>query len=160
MIGDSNFNKVLHREMSDCVGREVSKFSYSGATSAHLLCYSEVLLAEKPESVVILAGTNDIWGSNKRNETATVIANDILKLGDKFHLTGTKDILITSIPDTRIRECNARAKEINMIVKEECRRKNFTYVDITDLGNHLDGPVHLSWEGRKKMVDRFIDISK
>ena len=160
MIGDSNFNKVLHREISDCVGREVSKFSYSGATSSHLLCYSEILAAEKPESVIILAGTNDIWGSNKRNESSSVIANDILKLGERFHQTGTKDILISSIPDTRIRECNVKAKEINMLVKEECRRKNFTYVDISDLGNHLDGPVHLSWEGRRKMVDRFIDILK
>ena len=160
MIGDSNFNKVLHREMSECVGREISKFSYSGATSAHLLCYSEVLLAEKPESVVILAGTNDIWGSNQRNEPSTVIANDILRLGEKFQQTGTKDILIVSIPDTRIRECNAKASEINRMVKEECKRKNFKYVDITDLGKHLDGPVHLSWEGRKIMVDRFINILK
>ena len=46
------------------------KFSYSGATSLHLGHYSQVLLNENPDEVIIQAGTNDIVGSNKRDVDA------------------------------------------------------------------------------------------
>ena len=123
-------------------------------------CYSDVLIGENPESVVIQAGTNDIWGRNKRAVTNGQVADDIHKLAEKFRSAGTNNILISSVPMTRINECNTRAMEINKIVQEQCAKRKYVYVDNTDLGRCLYDAVHLDATGIKRMVDRFTHLLK
>ena len=163
ILGDSNYNKVIHSEMAGLIDKNVTvtKFSYSGATAAHLQVYCDVLLREKPEAVLIHAGTNDIWGRNKRNLSSQEVAIDIIRIGQKCVAAGVKRVYISSILKTKIPACNTDAMDINNILKLMCVNNNFIYIDNSFLNeNDLDDAVHLSWDGRRKLVNNYLSILK
>ena len=163
LLGDSNLNRIIVPEMNSCLKRAtVAKFSYSGATSVHLRHYCDVLLEEKPDSILIHGGTNDIWGKNQRkNATLRKIAEDIISIGLKCRERGVKNIYISSIIITRNSHINKNSRDINEFLKLLCVQYNFFFIDnsfITQSDLNDDDEVHLSWEGRKKLVNNFINI--
>ena len=133
--------------------------SYSGATSLHLGHYIDVLLSEEPDSVLIHAGTNDLWGRNKRRVTSERIARDIINIGVKCKTKGVKTIFISSILMTTVDESNKISFEVNSLLKLMCVDHNFIYIENDFLGkDDLDDEVHLSWDGRRKLVDNYIEF--
>ena len=160
LIGDSNFNRIYVQEMNGLIrNAELSKLSYSGATSLHLGHYIDVLLSEEPDSVLIHAGTNDLWGRNKRRVTSERIARDIINIGAKCKTKGVKTIFISSILMTTIDDSNKISFDVNSLLKLMCVGHNFIYIDNDFLGkDDLDDEVHLSWDGRRKLVDNYIEF--
>ena len=162
LLGDSNFNRIMVPEINNILknGR-AAKYSYSGATSIHLHHYSDILLKEKPDSVIIHAGTNDIWGKNKRNASSQQIALDIISVGTKCKSNGVKSVYISSILKTRIPASNIIGKEVNNLLKLLCFNNELIYIDNSFLSeSDLDDQVHLSWDGRRKLVNNYINILK
>ena len=84
LLGDSNFNRINAREMSGFLENGyVAKYSYSGATSLHLGHYSDVLLDEQPDQVIIHVGTNDIVGRSRSDISCHEIATNFIDIGGK-----------------------------------------------------------------------------
>ena len=163
LLGDSNFNRIIIPEMNSLLKTStVTKFSYSGATSVHLRHYSDVLLESKPDAVLIHGGTNNIWGKNQRKKASSqTIAKDIISIGLKCRQGGVKTIYISSILTTRLPTTNRTAGEINTLLKLLCIQHNFNFIDnsfITENDLHQGDEVHLSWEGRKKLVTNYLKI--
>ena len=150
------------KEMSSLItDGNVVKFSYSGATTIHLGHYSDVLLNELPDAVIISGGTNDIYGRNRRDVDTEIIARDIIDIGMKCRGRGVDTVYISSIIATRNANSNFKVAEINDITRALCVENNFIYIDndfltIDDL--EKNDTVHLSWEGRRKLVSNYIDI--
>ena len=163
LLGDSNFNRIIVPEMNSLLEKSTaSKFAYSGATSLHLHHYSDIMLESKPDSVLIHGGTNDIWGKNQRKTASSQrIAEDIVSIGIKCRQRGVKTIFISSILTTRLPSSNRTAGEINILLKLLCIQHNFVFIDnsfITENDLHQGDEVHLSWEGRKKLVNNYLRI--
>lgn len=146
--------------MAACISNSVvSKYSYNGATSLHLLCYSDVLLAESPDAVIIHAGTNDIWGRNKRiDKTTSEIAINIFEIAKKCKLAGVRQVIVSGVLKTRLPSCNKAADEINKMLKIMCENNDFIFVNNSDLEPFLDDAVHLNWEGRRRLVNKYIKL--
>ena len=160
LLGDSNFNKIGVPEMNSHLKKaQCVKYSYSGATSLHLQHYCDILLSERLDTVFIHAGTNDIWGRNKRNVTSQQIAEDIINIGLKCRETGVKTIYISSIFITHVPNSNRIRGEVNNLLKLLCYGNNFTYINNDFLTlNDLEDQVHLNWDGRRKYVNNIINI--
>ena len=160
LLGDSNFNRILVPELNTLLTKSsADKFAYSGATSVHLYHYCDVLLAGKPDSVLIHGGTNDIWGRNRRNVSSQQIAKDIISIGVKCRERGVKNVYISAIIVTHVPHSNRSGREINALLKLLCVDNNFTYIDNDFLTEEdLEDQVHLSWDGRRKLVNNYIAI--
>ena len=162
LLGDSNFNKIMVNEMSGLVvNGNVTKYSYSGATSVHLGHYCDILLNDQPDAVIIHCGTNDIHGRNKRNVSVETIAHNIIDIGRKCKSRGVNTIYISSIISTRNIGSNMKAVDINNLLKVLCDENHFIYICndflvVDDL--QQNDPVHLSWDGRRKLVTNYISI--
>ena len=118
-----------------------------------------MLLDEKPHGVLIHAGTNDIWGRNKRNVTCERIAKDIIDIGIKCKSKGVKQIFISSVLITKVPDSNRLAKDVNDFFKLMCVEQNFIYINNDFISKEeLEDQVHLSYDGRCDLVNNFIAI--
>ena len=66
----------------------IKKMAYSGATASHLLHYADIVLEDKPNSIIIHGGTNDLHGRNSNNKPAEEIAHDLINIGAKARSRG------------------------------------------------------------------------
>ena len=74
----------------------IIKLAYSGAAADHLLHYVDIALQGHPESVLIHGGTNDCYGRNSSNKSASEVANKVILIDKKCRkLHGTKTIFIS-----------------------------------------------------------------
>ena len=148
--------------MAESLGNRtiISKYAYNGATSEHLDIYSQVMLRNKPGTVIIHAGTNDVWGRNKRHGISSYqIAIDIIKIGERCKSNGVKHVFISSILKTKDKASNDKAIEINRMLERMCPSKGMNFIDNDPLNeNDLYDQVHLSWDGLRKYVDNLICI--
>ena len=162
LLGDSNFVRIYEKEMAESLGNRtiISKYAYNGATSEHLDIYSQVMLRNKPGTVIIHAGTNDVWGRNKRHGISSYqIAIDIIKIGERCKSNGVKHVFISSILKTKDKASNDKAIEINRMLERMCPSKGMNFIDNDPLNeNDLYDQVHLSWDGLRKYVDNLICI--
>ena len=160
LIGDSNFHGIREHEMSQLIGNsEIKKMAYSGATAEHLHHYVDIILEEQPGSIIIHGGTNDIYGKNKNNKTEEEIAIDLVNTGIKCRERGVRHVFISSVMVVNDKVANTKAQNINFILKRYCEHYNFGYI-CNDFLSTLDlkhqDPVHLNWDGRRKLVDNYI----
>ena len=158
LVGDSNIHRVQPRELAHKIHKNVFvvRQAISGATARHVCHYSEILLEENPDSIIIHAGTNDVHGRNSRNMSAESIACELIRTGVKARNAGVQNIMISSIlPIDDIKE-NEKALEINSHLKDHCKSYNFVYMDNSNLttGDLYDA-VHLTREGREVLVNNF-----
>ena len=139
----------------------MAKYSYSGATSLHLGHYSDVLLDEQPDEVIIHVGTNDIVGRSRRDVSSAEIARNIIDIGGKCRSKGVDKIYISSIITTRNIQGNKKAMDINGILERLCVENDFIYISndflsIADL--NINDNVHLSSNGLNNLVNNYIGI--
>ena len=130
LLGASNFNRVSLPQITDVLSHmQALKFSQSGATSLHLLAYADMLLSHSPDYMVILAGTNDIWGRNKRGDVSNQqIALDIINIGFKS-AANVNHVLIASILPTRNTESNVARLEINKLLQQLCDENTLIFLN-------------------------------
>ena len=160
LLGDSNFHGIREDEMASWVATnpKIVKMAYSGATAAHLLHIADIALIDhNPETMLILGGTNDVFGRNKSGKTAAEIATDLTNIGKKCRAKGVKNIFISSLPPIEEEVANQKVKRINSLLKIDCSNQNFIFISNDFLTKRdLKDPVHLSWNGRRKLVDNYI----
>ena len=159
-VGDSNFKGLRCALVASNIRRPVyvSKFAYHGATASHIKHYIDVALEKKPDILVIHAGTNDIWGSNKNNKRAEDIAGELIDTAIKARQRGVRRIFISSVLPVRNAESNTRATDINSILKLMCRDNEFQFIDNSNITLEYlrkDDDVHLNGWGFRELALNF-----
>ena len=135
--------------------------AYSGATASHLKHYADIALLDSPESIIIHGGTNDIYGRNSNQKSADAIATELIQTGEKARNSGVKNIYISSILPIADNEAYNRGLDINEFLKSYCYTYNFGYIDNSNLTVYdlkENDPVHLSLDGRWKLISNFVDF--
>ena len=159
IMGDSNIHGVRPRELAQRIREKVfvHKQAISGATASHICYYSDILLKDKPNSVIIHAGTNDLVGRNSdSNLSADNIACDLIRTGVKARNAGVKHVMISSLLPINDFHANKKAQEVNNHLREHCHTYNFIYINNSNLTKEdLGDTVHLSNEGKKVLMDNF-----
>ena len=158
LLGDSNIHGVPPQKLARKIHKNVFvvRQAISGATASHICHYSEILLKENPDSIIIHAGTNDVHGRNASNLSAEAIACELIRTGVKARNAGVQNIMISSILPIDDIEANEKALEINSHLKDHCKSYNFVYVNNSNLttGDLYDA-VHLTHEGKEVLVNNF-----
>ena len=158
LVGDSNIHGVQPRELARKIRKNVFvvRQAISGATASHICHYSEILLKDKPDSIIIHAGTNDVHGRNSENLSAESVACELIRTGVKARNAGVQNIMISALLPINDIKANEKALEINSHLRDHCKAYNFVYVDNSNMttGDLYDA-VHLTREGRVVLVDNF-----
>ena len=159
IIGDSNIHGVKPRELAQRIRERVfvHKQAISGATASHICHYSDILLKDKPNAVIIHAGTNDLVGRNAdSNLSADNIACDLIRTGVKARNAGVKQVMISSLLPINDYQANKKAQEVNNHLREHCHAYNFLYIDNANMTKEdLQDTVHLSRDGKGVLMDNF-----
>ena len=161
LLGDSNLNGIRPREMAQKIRSRVfiTKQAFSGATASHLNHYSDISLQEKPDSIIIHGGTNDLYGRNSNQNSADEVACQLIEISVKARSSGVRNIFISSILPINEQQANAKSMDINSLLKTYCEAYNFVLINNSNLTNEdlkENDPVHLSLDGREEMVKNFI----
>lgn len=142
-------------------GSKIEKMAYSGATSEHLYHYSDIVLKQHPNSIIVCGGTNDIFGRNSTGKDEMNIVENLIKIGTKCKESGVKNVFLSSLFPIRNTIANNKVKAVNILLRLHCEEYGFTFISndfitINDL--KTNDPVHLSWDGRRKVVDNYITV--
>lgn len=119
-------------------GRDFVNRGISGQTTTQMLGrFLEDVLSLHPKAVVILAGTNDI----ARGMQPTAIEDNLAMMAELAKARGIKPIFCSILPvidyhkdaDPRYEMTKVRQpytiQQVNLWLKEYCRKENFSYVD-------------------------------
>ena len=137
----------------------IKKMAYSGATAEHLQHYIDIALQDHPKIVIIHGGTNDVYGRNRNNKTAEEVVQDLIKSANKCRDHGVTHVFVSSLLPIFHTQAHNKVKEINVLLKSYCEHYNFGYIDndfLTIMDLKEGDPVHLSWDGRCKLVNNYI----
>ena len=113
---------------------------------------------EQPDTVIVLAGGNDLQTKRDNPTPVEDIANHIIEIGNICSTYGVANIIISSVIIRRTPYMVKRWRELNNILKGMCIDFNFTFIDnnnisTDDLAN--DG-VHLNEDGNIKLANNFL----
>ena len=98
IFGDSHIGRVNRKKLDFNInGKSHIKF-FSGVDSYQLKYYvTPTILKEKPDSVIIHVGSNDVNFHNAKYSTPEVIAEKILKCAEESKSLGVEDVAISSV---------------------------------------------------------------
>jgi lysophospholipase L1-like esterase len=125
VIGDSliegtNWNKLLDRK--DIVNKGVN-----GDTTNGVLHRLDFYINQKPKSIFLMIGINDI----NRNTSMDIIKTNYSKIIDKI-LSNNVQLFIQSTLNTNIMERNNKVEILNNFLVEQCKLKSIQYVDVNE----------------------------
>ena len=144
------------REFSNLINHGTAvKRAFGGATASQLNYYvQEVLHENKPDTIIINAGTNNF--SKKRNQTAEETTSEILDIVQTCREGGINRILVSSI--TCRPHFQTKINEVNELLQYYSGIHNYEYIDNSRIREkHLksDG-VHLNKEGICILSNNFL----
>ena len=120
---------------------------------------SSHMTEEKPDTVIIQAGGNDLRTTRSNPTTALDVANDIMEIGIVCKKKGASRVCISGVPIRKAKFLQDRAKDINKILVDLCKINKFTFIDnsVIDIDClHHDG-VHLNRDGTKVLANNYLD---
>ena len=143
-IDPNGFNKKLKNS-------KARFHKFSGKKVHHIKDYMPTHIVEdRPDSVVIVAGGNDVPIGKFDSVPLTSIADDIMEAGLLCRRNGVRDIHISSILPRGSFYFQLRRHRLNLMLKEQCGTNGFIFVDNRNivLSDHIghDG-VHLNKAG-------------
>ena len=155
IIGDSMLNNIKSRGL--CKSKKVDVLNFSGATSEDIFTKIDDVLDEKPASLIVHVGTNDLTNKINLLSNAKKIVNKILKKSPNTVVTFS-NIIVRK--DKRNLE-KARA-DTNSRLKNFCRQKNINLIPNDNIKEEHLGvkKIHLNRKGNSifaKNVLSFIE---
>ena len=131
---------------------------FKGKKAEHIKNYVKSHLSlDKPDTVIIQAGGNDLQSEGRSRPTPVEnIADHLVETGETCRRYGAKRIFIGGVTSRKglQRECFA----LNDEIKKKCARHGFTFIDNSNISvTHLTDGVHLSDCGSEILKRNFLD---
>ena len=124
ILRDSIVKNVNGWQLSKSLTNEkVSVKSFPGATTKQMSIYLKPTLEEKPDTIILHMGTNDLRSEDEPDK----IANDIVDAAVACKQTGCEVIISALLP--RGDKFSDKAKEVNDNLKELCLSKNISLIE-------------------------------
>ena len=134
---------------------------FHGSKARHMKNYVKTPLDEnRPDTVIVLTGGNDLQTKRVNPTPVEDIAKDIIEVGKICRTYGVTIIIISSVIIRRSPFMAKRCKELNNILKGMCHEFNFNFIDndnISTANLAYDG-VHLNVDGNIKLAKNFLSI--
>jgi lysophospholipase L1-like esterase len=161
VFSDSIARGIRKREFNSFLKSHSANFHAFPGTTARQLAYHMIpyISEEAPDVAILHVGTNNLSpGLNKPQQTATEIANEIIRIGDTCKKYGVNDILISSLTIRKNFSLRKRVAEINNILQEKCTERGYVYIDNSNvIYDHLwDDGIHLVESGKAVLANNFI----
>ena len=157
VFSDSHGSRIRKKEFSSWVMNGTANIkAFPGAKAQHLEHYIvPSLMDEKPDTVVIMVGANNI----RTTDTDEFIATTIINTGKKCRQEGVNDIYISSLTCRVNMNENQRVNAVNFILKSLCIAENFIFINndnITPIYLHADG-IHLVPNGTAYLANNILN---
>ena len=163
VIGDSMLNNINSRGLSK--SKKVEVLNFSGATSVDIVDKMDVILDDKPKSIIVHVGTNDLTNDVNLLNNVKKIKIILKQLGDFFFKTKKKspntklcfsDIIIRTDKKNLEKPC----VDTNARLKNFCKQKNLDLIVNNNLKeNHLaKKKLHLNRKGDSIFAKNLIDF--
>ncbi len=158
IIGDSLLHRVNKWRMNENAKYStIRKFTIPGYTASALYRSIDAELTHpelRADTIIINAGSNDL--ANERFVSPKEVSDRIAALATKCTDHGVTKIMIS--PITPRRGIENRRKETNRLLRNLCEKKNYTYIDNSDISWHdlHTDKIHLSRDGLMAMEDILI----
>ena len=130
------------------------KRAYGGATTIHLKhCARAALEEDKPDTVIINAGTNNF---TKTNYTIEETAADIHEIVEIFKEGGVRNIFVSSITCPLLHQ--RKVDGVNRILQEYAGHHDYVFIDNACIRErHLKGDgTHLNKDGVIILANNFL----
>ena len=124
MIGDSHIRRVKRDKLQNSFGNAKSFVRYfSGAKTEDLHHYIiPSLLKEKPDTVVIHVGSNNITHRIFEDFNADKLADEIIDIGEMCSQYGVKDVIFSSIFVKNSIKLGKMISQVNGAVTKKCEK--------------------------------------
>ena len=156
LFGDSLIRKISVREFSDFVKNGVAtKWFHGGATASDMISYVKpTLMREKPDSVVINIGTNNLTNGS---QTANQTVQEIIEVVRRCQKYGVNDIFVSSIPCRP--QFQKKVDEINKLLDFNATEFSYKFINNNNIGReHLERDrLHLNEQGINLLANNFLD---
>ena len=116
------------------------------------------LVDDRPTSVIIHIGSNDITKSNYKNVNTKELAERIANIGLKCRMYGVRNIAVSSILVRNDPLINEKVNETNFYLKEFCNINGLHYICNNNICSTMlwkDG-LHLSNKGTTVLSNSFL----
>ena len=161
MFGDSHLKRIRKDLFNKSVSTGKSQFNeFSGTTTRRLNHFvTPILDEERPDTVLIHVGCNDITPKTYRDLKPGVIANEIIDIGKKCMNYGTKKLFISSILIKKQSSLTKIINQVNDILKDLCLINSFIFIDNSEIKRDMlwkDG-IDLNDQGIYMFASNFVD---
>ena len=131
----------------------------SGHTAVELALYEECqIMLNKPDKVVIIAGTNDLsYAYQAGTFCPDEIAENILNAG-RVGLHHSIPVIISGLFVRKNQQMNKCTQDVNKILKQRCEEEGFTYMDQGKIKEKHISPdgLHLGNEGSRILMSTIL----
>ena len=118
---------------------------------------SQHLFEERPETVIVQFGGNDLATSRINPTPISKVANQVIEAGLLCKQFDVQNIIISGVTTRKNEFQQKRCEELNIILKGLCDRHNFVFIDNSMITvNHLYDGVHLNDDGTKILADNYL----
>ena len=147
-IDMNEFNRVLKK------GYAIKRF-YPGATASQIKFYVDATLEEdRPDSVIILVGTNNI--TKKRTQVAKDIVHEILEIVHKCRNNGVNNVFVSGLISRP--QYQKMINEINELLRTNAGLHHYEYISSSNIEMcHLWSDNHLNKEGTVLLANNFLN---
>ena len=134
---------------------------FSGGKVRHIKNYLPTHLEEeKPDSVVIVAGGNDLSSVDGKLSAVATVADDIIEAGNICKHHGTKRVYVSSILPRQSLYYQIHRKKLNDVLRGKCQSHGFIFIENDNIvmKDHVsrDG-VHLNVAGSRLLCRNLLN---
>ena len=152
IFGTSMTKNIDYNDFNENYNKGTARFQrWPGGKARHFKYYVAPHLAEeRPDTVIIQAGGNDLPTKKSSPTPVLDIANHIIDAAVVCRKYDVRNIFISSVMPRNLPYMQHRRRDLNMLLKNLCTINNFIFIDNSNilLKEHIsnDG-VHLNHSG-------------
>ena len=155
ILGDSIIKEIKGWKINEKLENKekIVVKSFSGATTKCMREYIKPSLNQRPDHIIIHAGTNDLAS----NQTEEEIAHSIVDLAVNAASVSTVAVSALVLRDDRF---SRKAKAVNNLLQQMCHQRNICFIPHYNINKtHLNGSkLHLNKSGTKLLTKNFANF--
>ena len=164
IVSDSMCRSIRVRDFNNMLDRNTEKIlinKYPAAHAKQILHYSNyTLMNDKPDNLIIMAGSNDVSYDSKDGNTADpeAIATRIIEIGTNARRHGVSRVFINSIINREGYFYNRIIKKLNLILRLKCNTEQFYFIDNSNISlTDLSDGLHLNSNGNNIFIHNLLN---